>query len=64
MKTAFLLTVGLTVGVSSAWECADKHDECPQWAGLGECEKNQRYMAKHCAKSCKACTHKALLLTS
>merc|ERR1719353_1417760 len=58
MKTAFLLTVGLTVGVSSAWECADKHDECPQWMGNmgGDCNGvDKEYMTINCPKTCGFC---------
>eukprot|EP01025_Chloroclados_australasicus_P050639 TRINITY_DN5845_c0_g1_i1.p1 TRINITY_DN5845_c0_g1~~TRINITY_DN5845_c0_g1_i1.p1 ORF type:complete len:309 (-),score=38.08 TRINITY_DN5845_c0_g1_i1:202-1128(-) len=39
-------------------ECVDGHDNCPQWAQSGECEKNPGYMRVYCRKSCKACDKK------
>ena len=30
----------------------DSHSQCPHWAGLGECEKNPRYMLNSCRVSC------------
>mmetsp|Transcript_43907 Transcript_43907/g.73129 ORF Transcript_43907/g.73129 Transcript_43907/m.73129 type:complete len:338 (-) Transcript_43907:673-1686(-) len=36
-------------------DCDDKHEQCSQWAGEGECEANPRYMLIHCGKSCRSC---------
>lgn len=33
----------------------NQKDECKDWAELGECLKNPRYMYKHCMKSCGVC---------
>jgi glutathione peroxidase-family protein len=30
----------------------DQNDSCELWASSGECDKNPRYMLKHCALSC------------
>ncbi|KAL4575819.1 hypothetical protein LXL04_011906 [Taraxacum kok-saghyz] len=41
--------------------CTDEDDNCPQWAGFGECERNPIYMVGSsdyygtCRKSCNAC---------
>ncbi|KAL5727464.1 procollagen-proline 4-dioxygenase [Ranunculus cassubicifolius] len=41
--------------------CSDEESNCPQWAGLGECERNPVYMkgtpdySGACRKSCNAC---------
>ncbi|XP_068647322.1 probable prolyl 4-hydroxylase 6 isoform X2 [Aristolochia californica] len=46
---------------SSGSECMDEDDNCPQWAVLGECQKNPVYMMGtpdyygSCRKSCNAC---------
>lgn len=29
--------------------------QCPQWAKIGECNKNPQYMLIHCRKSCETC---------
>ena len=31
---------------------ADTNDQCPDWAAMGECDKNPAYMLTHCATSC------------
>ncbi len=36
-------------------ECADGHEQCPEWAYFGECQKNPGFMTSNCKKSCKAC---------
>jgi len=35
--------------------CADESIACPQWARLGECEKNLKFMSETCALSCGTC---------
>jgi hypothetical protein len=35
--------------------CTDDYDDCPTWAGNGECVVNPEYMLYHCAKSCQSC---------
>lgn len=35
--------------------CADRHENCPYWAGIGECDKNPGYMHSACKLSCKRC---------
>uniref|UniRef100_A0A7S4KAU0 ShKT domain-containing protein n=1 Tax=Odontella aurita TaxID=265563 RepID=A0A7S4KAU0_9STRA len=35
--------------------CADGHDRCAEWAGLGECDKHLQYMQNNCQKSCGVC---------
>mmetsp|Transcript_9811 Transcript_9811/g.13483 ORF Transcript_9811/g.13483 Transcript_9811/m.13483 type:complete len:367 (-) Transcript_9811:88-1188(-) len=36
-------------------ECTDRHKNCVQYEGRGECHKNPGWMIVHCAKSCNAC---------
>lgn len=36
--------------------CYDAHENCEFWAGIGECEKNQKYMHSECRAACKLCT--------
>ena len=38
-------------------ECRDYHEKCDEWASVGECRKNPRYMLskKGCRKSCLVC---------
>ncbi len=38
-------------------DCDDSHDQCPEWAYFGECEKNPGFMNVTCKKSCKVCVH-------
>jgi len=35
--------------------CQDKHPECENWASMGECHKNEKYMLEHCSFSCNSC---------
>lgn len=35
--------------------CNDLNSQCEFWSGLGECDKNPRYMLYQCAKSCNVC---------
>lgn len=35
-------------------KCQDRHDHCPQWAQLGECDENSDMMT-YCALSCGFC---------
>lgn len=37
-------------------ECGDSDDRCPDWAEVGECDANFRWMGSHCQKSCGTCT--------
>lgn len=34
--------------------CLDSKEDCEQWAGAGECERNKRFMHKTCPRSCGA----------
>jgi prolyl 4-hydroxylase len=34
--------------------CVDRHEHCPQWADLGECDENAE-MLKYCSVSCGVC---------
>ncbi|XP_072965534.1 probable prolyl 4-hydroxylase 7 isoform X2 [Typha angustifolia] len=42
-------------------ECTDEDDNCPQWAAIGECQRNPVFMSGSpdyygtCRKSCKVC---------
>ncbi|CAO2838816.1 unnamed protein product [Amaranthus hypochondriacus] len=42
-------------------DCSDEDENCPQWAALGECEKNSVFMVGSpdyygtCRKSCNVC---------
>ena len=36
-------------------DCEDKENDCNQWADLGECEANPKYMLTNCPVSCKSC---------
>ena len=36
-------------------ECFDSYEECDEWASMGECEGNPRYMLTYCKKSCMIC---------
>lgn len=35
--------------------CEDKENDCNQWADLGECEANPKFMLVNCPVSCKSC---------
>ena len=44
---------------AAAWECEDKHAECPQWMGNmgGDCKgQDYQYMLVNCPKTCDICT--------
>ena len=46
------------VGAGAGGECADSeasNGRCKGWAAAGGCEKNRRFMAQHCARTCKLC---------
>lgn len=36
-------------------ECFDDNEKCDEWASMGECEANPRYMLTNCRKSCMIC---------
>ena len=36
-------------------ECVDNNEKCDEWASMGECEANPRYMLINCKKSCMIC---------
>ena len=36
-------------------QCADKHQQCPNWAFAGQCDQNQGFMKLECAQSCDSC---------
>ncbi|XP_042503352.1 probable prolyl 4-hydroxylase 6 [Macadamia integrifolia] len=46
---------------SDSTDCSDEEDSCPQWATMGECQRNPVYMIGSpdyygsCRKSCNAC---------
>ena len=35
--------------------CRDEHEECANWARLGECDANPNYMHESCAPACGTC---------
>ena len=35
--------------------CEDTQDRCPEWAKMGECEKNPGFMSGGCPRSCGGC---------
>ncbi|KRY52469.1 Peroxidase mlt-7 [Trichinella britovi] len=35
--------------------CCDQHEWCGFWAGIGECETNEKWMIGNCQISCKKC---------
>lgn len=39
------------------YKCVDKNKDCSFWAGIGECEKNPRYMLSNCQVSCDSCDY-------
>ena len=38
--------------------CKDSHDQCANWASMGECENNKRFMLNGCSVSCGVCEEK------
>uniref|UniRef100_A0A915NF58 ShKT domain-containing protein n=1 Tax=Meloidogyne floridensis TaxID=298350 RepID=A0A915NF58_9BILA len=36
-------------------ECNDRHEKCLDWAGQGECERNQFWMQENCRDACDRC---------
>lgn len=44
----------LLVTATLARSVSDAHGDCPQWAAQGECERNPKFMASSCARSCAA----------
>eukprot|EP00966_Prymnesium_polylepis_P080340 1861010-Prymnesium_polylepis.3 len=44
--------------VNEALACEDTNTECANWASLGECEKNPRYMLQSCTNACGSCEAK------
>jgi hypothetical protein len=36
-------------------ECFDNHEKCDEWALMGKCEANARYMLQNCKKACMTC---------
>jgi hypothetical protein len=36
-------------------QCKDNHENCPFWAGTGECDENFIYMRTECPMSCEVC---------
>jgi len=48
-----LLCAVLVCGLSALEHFkTDQNDSCEQWASIGECDKNPKYMLKNCALSC------------
>ena len=39
--------------------CQDYHENCEEWAQIGECEKNMKFMIAKCPKSCNSCEKKS-----
>ena len=35
--------------------CKDDHYKCAEWAGMGECDANPKYMRNYCSRSCLEC---------
>ena len=35
--------------------CRNKHEECVEWASIGECEANAKFMITECAPACQTC---------
>lgn len=35
--------------------CRNLHSDCAYWGTIGDCEKNEDYMLKHCAPVCQVC---------
>jgi hypothetical protein len=35
--------------------CQDEKSSCKEWAEVGECEINAKYMLQSCRRSCKMC---------
>ena len=44
--------------IDEAMDCADTMPECANWASIGECEKNPKFMLQGCATSCGSCEGK------
>lgn len=42
--------------------CQDNHASCPNWASSGECGLNLEWMSVNCAKSCRTCGGKMIIL--
>ena len=40
-------------------DCQDENPKCFDWAKLGECDNNPRYMLNHCRRSCLQCPDQA-----
>jgi len=38
--------------------CADSHEQCANWAAMGECEANKRFMLSGCSVACGVCEEK------
>lgn len=58
MKTAFLFAAAQLLLVSTPFAQGkqilheDKLEECPDWAEVGECTKNPKFMTENCPASC------------
>jgi len=39
--------------------CQDDHPRCPEWATIGECDENPKYMLYKCRRSCMRCPDQA-----
>ena len=42
--------------------CSDRHPDCAQWAGAGECKANPDWMLVNCQQSCGLCCKSTLSL--
>jgi len=45
---------------SSAFRCQNRHKQCAEWAGRGECNNNIDYMVEKCPAACDFCTNAGL----
>lgn len=45
----------LEIKVKKGMACSDRHPDCAQWAGAGECKANPDWMLVNCQQSCGLC---------
>lgn len=44
-----------TAPASSAVQCVDANNRCPEWGEAGECRRNPTFMRTNCPKTCDLC---------
>nr|XP_039254286.1 putative tyrosinase-like protein tyr-3 [Styela clava] len=54
IELPFELNAGTTT-TNPPKACVDEYSSCSNWAMLGQCERNPRYMKDTCRKSCREC---------